>query len=132
MYFRNAAAGIIVYAINDRQSFDEIDEWLTSFTENTEDAAVLLVGNKCDLDDERDISTQEGREKAITVGAAFTEVSAKSGLGIEELFVMVPEAYLEKKGLLQVKPEMKQLAPVVTLVPEQQSKKVRGKDKKCC
>jgi small GTP-binding protein len=129
MYFRNAAVGFIVYAISDRESFNEIDGWLNSFSENTEDAAVILVGNKCDLEDERDVTTQEGAEKAILVSAAFTEVSAKTGLGIEELFAMVPEVYLGKHD--NKIPTPAQEVTTVSLGDTTTGKSPKG-GKKCC
>jgi small GTP-binding protein len=134
MYFRGAAAALIVYAVNDRASFEDLDGWLEIFTEHTENAAVILVGNKADLDDERDISTQEGAEKAITISAGFTEVSAKSGLGIEELFTMIPEVYLGKNENKE-KAEVAAAAaapppPTVTLSNTTPSTPAKGK--KCC
>jgi small GTP-binding protein len=91
MYYRGADAGIIVYSVTDRASFEQVDEWLESFQECTDDAAVFIVGNKIDLEDERVISEREGREKALELSAFFAEVSAVTGAGIEELFQLIPE-----------------------------------------
>jgi GTPase SAR1 family protein len=91
MYFRGAHAAIIVYAVNDRNSFDEIGVWLDTFRDSTQDATIFIVGNKIDLETERMVSEREGREKALKVNAFFTEVSAITGAGIEELFHLIPE-----------------------------------------
>jgi Ras-related protein Rab-5C len=128
MYFRNAAVAFIVYSVTDRQSFDEIDGWRESFLENTEDSVVILVGNKVDLESERDVTTQEGAEKAITVSAAFTEVSAKTGMGIEELFAMAPEFYFGKN-----EPKVQKPAPQVQTVSlDAPSTATPAQGKKCC
>jgi small GTP-binding protein len=91
MYYRGADAGLIVYSVTDRTSFEQVDEWFESFQECTDDAAVYVVGNKIDLDNERVVSEREGREKAVQVGGFFAEVSAVTGAGIEELFQLIPE-----------------------------------------
>jgi small GTP-binding protein len=91
MYYRGSHAALIVYSIADRSSFDEIDTWIDDFRENTEQAAVFIVGNKADLVDARQVAQREGREKALTRGTFFSEVSALTGDGIEALFAMIPE-----------------------------------------
>jgi GTPase SAR1 family protein len=91
MYYRGADAGLIVYSVTDRNSFEQVDEWLESFQECTDDAAVFVVANKIDLGHWRVVSESEGREKAVQVGAFFAEVSALTGTGIEELFCLIPE-----------------------------------------
>jgi Ras-related protein Rab-5C len=102
MYYRNAAAALLVYSINDRDSFNQVDIWLRSLQDNTPSGVlVFLVGNKSDLDENRQVSIQEGQDKATTIHATFSEVSAKTGLGIEELFICVASAALEKRAASQ-------------------------------
>jgi Ras-related protein Rab-5C len=101
MYYRNAVAALLVYGINDRDSFNQIDVWLRSLQENTPNVLVFLVGNKLDLEDDRQVSVEEAQEKATEIRASFAEVSAKTGLGIEELFVCVASAAMEKKPAAQ-------------------------------
>jgi small GTP-binding protein len=97
MYYRNAAAVIIVYSIADRDSFNEIDVWVRSVQDNIPgDVLFFLVGNKSDLDDSRHISVDQGQEKASAINASFSETSAKDGTGIDELFVIVGSACFDK------------------------------------
>jgi Ras-related protein Rab-5C len=97
MYYRNAVAAILVYGINELESFKQIDSWLQSLQDNTPPGVLLfLVGNKSDLDDARQVSIQDAQDKATAIGAEFSEVSAKTGLGIEELFVCIASKSLEK------------------------------------
>jgi small GTP-binding protein len=96
MYYRNAAAALIVYSIVDVESFQQVDVWLRSLRENILTSIVLfVVGNKSDLDATRQVSVDEAQEKATAIGAHFSEVSAKTGDGIDELFVLVAAGCLE-------------------------------------
>jgi small GTP-binding protein len=91
MYFRDAAAAIVVYSVTSKQSFGDVDSWVETFVEHTGSRAIFLVGNKIDLDEKREVSMSDGRGKAVMMTAFFAEVSAKTGEGIEQLFAMVPE-----------------------------------------
>jgi Ras-related protein Rab-5C len=97
MYYRNAVAAIIVYSITDPESFKQVDVWLRSLEENIPGSVLLfLVGNKNDLEDSRKVTIDEGQEKATAIHATFSEASAKTGDGVEELFVTVASTCLEK------------------------------------
>jgi small GTP-binding protein len=99
MYYRNAVAAILVYGINDVESFNQIDIWLQSLQDNTPPGVLLfLVANKSDLEENRQVSIQDGQDKATAIGAEFSEVSAKTGLGIEELFICIASKSLDKTG----------------------------------
>jgi Ras-related protein Rab-5C len=98
MYYRNAVAAIIVYSIADKESFKQVEVWLRSLEENVPSGVLLsLVGNKSDLDETREVSVDEGQEKANAIHATFCEVSAKTGDGIDELFVTVATTCLEHR-----------------------------------
>jgi small GTP-binding protein len=98
MYYRNAAAVLLVYSIADRESFTQIDVWLRSLEENIPNGVLLfLVGNKSDLESTREVKVEAGQEKAQSIRATFSEVSAKTGDGIKELFVTVASACLALK-----------------------------------
>jgi small GTP-binding protein len=113
MYYRNASATLIVYSIADRDSFGEVHSWLRTVRDNLQTKVLLfLVGNKSDLEDSRAIAIDEGQDKAAEMGAAFAEVSAKDGSGIDELFVMVATACVEQGA---IKNDGKQQATTVCL-----------------
>ena len=62
----------MVYDITDRQSFQDIENWLEEIQKHASpNVAKLLVGNKCDLENERAVSVQEGREYAESLGMNF-------------------------------------------------------------
>lgn len=96
MYYRGAHVALLVYSVTEQESFDAIDSWLQSLQDSADPNIILfLIGNKCDLENERVIDTETGREKASKINANFYEVSAKTGNGIDELFQDIPKIYLE-------------------------------------
>jgi GTPase SAR1 family protein len=83
MYYRNAVAAIVVYSIADRVTFSQLDFWQTSLRESAPgNVLIFLVGNKVDLEDNRQVVIDEGQARATEMGASFCELSAKAGLGI--------------------------------------------------
>ena len=51
---------VLVYSITDKRSFENISYWISEIKDKSIGAEVVLVGNKCDLEDNREVSTQEG------------------------------------------------------------------------
>lgn len=98
MYYRDAKAALIFYDITDRRTFeDKIKEWIEDVrSKSTEDVSIIIVGNKIDMEDKREVSTDEGREFAERLGIPFFEVSAKDGTCLNELFTTVGKVVLEK------------------------------------
>merc|ERR1712146_343437 len=87
-FLRGALAGIICYDLTNRESFEHAAGWLADLKKARGDEAIVaLVGNKVDLDAQRQVSTAEGEAKAKEFGAkVFRETSAKSGLNIDQVF----------------------------------------------
>jgi Ras-related protein Rab-6A len=86
VYYRNAAAAIVVFDLSNRGSFDHLPEWMRAFKNVCADtAAVIVVGNKCDRDD-RLVPTEEGKAAAKAYEASYVETSAKTGQGVQILF----------------------------------------------
>jgi len=84
---KNSDAVILVYAINDINSFNSLDMWLSKLNDATDlsKKPIIIVGNKSDVTD-RKISYEEGKKYAESKGYNFYETSAKSGEHIEEAF----------------------------------------------
>ena len=96
MYYRGSQVALVVYSVDRMDSFEAIDQWMESLRDNTEsDLIVFIVANKADLEDSRAVTTQQGEEKAAMHNARFTEVSAKTGMGIDDLFNNIAKVYLE-------------------------------------
>ena len=88
-FYRNSSLAIMVYAINDRNSFDNIDEWLKELKkESNPDAKIILIGNKSDLDNERVVSYEEAQKYANDYHfISFYETSAKTGFNTKKVFI---------------------------------------------
>jgi Ras-related protein Rab-5C len=96
MYFRGAQAAVIVYSITEELSLKGIDYWIHTLRENSDPSVrVFLVGNKADLESQRAVSAEMGRRRAEDISALFYEVSAKSGEGVDDLFLAIAKSEVE-------------------------------------
>jgi len=92
-YIRDAAAAAVVYDITKKKSFESSRKWIDEVRQQRgEDAVMILIGNKCDLDDDREVSTSDGEKLATELGVMFQEVSAKEGKNVPDLFKKVAAA----------------------------------------
>ena len=86
-YYKNCVCAIIVYDVTNKQSFENIQNWLEDVhNQSPKTVLIALIGNKIDLDDKRVISFDEGKELALKNGIIFMETSAKTGEGVNEVF----------------------------------------------
>jgi len=78
-----------VYAVNNRKSFEKLDEYREAIlnVKDVDNYPVIIVGNKCDLEAERTVSTQEGQEMAKVYDCPFFETSAKSRTNVDEAYL---------------------------------------------
>ncbi len=89
MYLNGSIGCILVYDITRRPTFEEIEnKWFKDVKEYAmEDAAFILIGNKVDLGDKRNVSTEEGERLAKNIGTDnFLETSALTGVNVENAF----------------------------------------------
>lgn len=88
-YFRDCCMAILVFDICNKYSFDKVDFWISEFEKyNFGDTArpVLLVGSKVDIESMREVSHEEGFNKAEKFGCEYIESSAKENINIDEIF----------------------------------------------
>ena len=98
-YFQSSHGLLVVYDITDRESFDKINFWMENIKNNApENAKLILVGNKCDLANERKVTIEDGEKKARNYNIKFFESSAKDGTNVNELFFyLANEIYQDDK-----------------------------------
>ena len=86
-YYKGCHGCFIVYDITNEASFHSISTWYEqAVKEAGKDVSIILVGNKCDLENERKVSKEQGEEKAKTMNASFFETSALSKVNIDDIF----------------------------------------------
>ena len=136
-FYRNSSLAIIVYAINSKDSFDNIEIWLRELrTHSNPDAKVFLIGNKIDLENERKITKEQGENYAKTNKLdLFIESSAKTGFNSKKIFIkaakMLYDEHLKYKDVeeninanTESQPDQKKLE----VMKQQENKKSKG----CC
>ena len=94
-YYKGAKGAFIVYDITRKQSFDSVEKWVNDVTAVADKKiTIILIGNKCDLEDQRQITKEQGEEKANKLEIAFSETSALSGENLDKAFdKMMNEVY---------------------------------------
>ena len=86
-YYKGAKGALIIYDITRKESFINVDKWVADLKEYGEhDVCILLVGNKCDLDNQRQVSIDEVNKKAGLYKVGFCETSALSAKNVNEAF----------------------------------------------
>ncbi|XP_073280744.1 ras-related protein RABA5a-like [Primulina huaijiensis] len=89
-YYRGAVGALLVYDISRRQTFESIGKWLNELhTHSDMNVVTILVGNKSDLKDAREVKTAEGKSLAETQGLFFIETSALDSSNVSSAFQMV-------------------------------------------
>jgi Ras-related protein Rab-2A len=106
-YYHGAQGVLIVYDITRRDTFECMSSWIEECQQNSDSphVTVVLIGNKCDLTTERQVSTEEGqlfaKEKKLDI---FLETSAKLAVNVEEAFLKSAHIIYDKwkRGLIQL------------------------------
>ena len=98
-YYRGANVALIVFDITNHQSFDSLPMWTENFYKNgPEQKNIILIGNKKDLADLRQVTQQEAEAFSETNNMMYFETSAKEGDNIEYIFNYAAEKLLEFYG----------------------------------
>ena len=94
-YYKGAKGAFVVYDITNKLSFESVEKWIQDLKINSDhNITLLLIGNKKDLEDKREVSKEEGEEKAKTFGLGFIETSACTGENIDKAFeIMLKEVF---------------------------------------
>mmetsp|Transcript_34368 Transcript_34368/g.40137 ORF Transcript_34368/g.40137 Transcript_34368/m.40137 type:complete len:211 (+) Transcript_34368:55-687(+) len=96
-YYKGAHGIILTYDITDKQSFRDIENWLTEVEKHAnEKVNKLLVGNKCDLESQRQVSYEEGKKFADQLGIKFIETSAKNSVNVDAAFFAMANEIKER------------------------------------
>ena len=101
-FIKNADGILLMYDITDMETFKAISRWIKSIKEiKGNDCPIILIGNKCDLEEERKVSKKEGEKKAEENGFLFLETSCINNINIEETVNTIVKKIIEKKNQLE-------------------------------
>ena len=95
-YFRGAHGILLLYDVTNRDSFKNLESWLIEIEKNAKEKVLkILIGNKCDLTDDREIQSDEGKAFALRNGMEFMETSAKMNTNVSEAFETLGKLMIE-------------------------------------
>jgi Ras-related protein Rab-1A len=95
-FYRNSHYIAIVYDITERNSFDDIKDWMDNANKFSElNPNIILLGNKCDLEYDRQVSTEDGENIAKKYNIQFMEISAKESYNTKEFMDKVINQLIE-------------------------------------
>ncbi|XP_068178093.1 ras-related protein Rab-3D-like [Antennarius striatus] len=96
-YYRGAMGFLLMYDITSQESFCAVQDWATQIrTYSWGNAEVALVGNKLDLEEEREVPTEDAQKLATELGFQFFEASAKDNINVKQVFDKLVEAICER------------------------------------
>ena len=127
-YYKGAKGAFIVYDITRKSTFDNIDKWISDLKLNgDQNICIVILGNKSDLDDKREISKEEGIKKSEMYKTAFLETSALSGDNIGKAFDEIIEQIVQSNKNFFQGDNKKVIDKGVNL-----NEKNNSENKKCC
>ena len=98
-YIRDSSVAVVVYDITSKKSFENTRKWVDDVRgERGNDVIIVLVGNKTDLGDRREVTVAMGEEESRRCGALFIETSAKAGVNVKNLFRRIAQALPGMEG----------------------------------
>ena len=96
-YIKKANGILLMYDISDKDSFNNIENWMETINENSgSKMSIVLIATKCDLKEDRKITKEEGEELAKKFGLHFYETSSKNNINIKEAFYDIANQVIEK------------------------------------
>ena len=96
-YFKGSKGALVVYDITQKSTYESLEKWVNDLkSAGDPKITIILIGNKSDLEENRQVSKEQGEEKAKSFGCAFLETSALSGDNIDKAFNMMVKEIFEK------------------------------------
>jgi len=96
LYLEGANGALLVYDMTNKKTYEKLDEWVQSFREARNDAPIILIGNKSDLESQIKITESEARNYANSNNMGLIITSAKTGRNVEEAFIELATIIIEQ------------------------------------
>ena len=94
-YYKGAQAILIIFDLTDKDSFDHLKSWMSDIDKYAKEGVMkVLVGNKSDLTNKREVSNEAGRDFARKYGMEYMETSAKESSNVEDLFISTTKGFI--------------------------------------
>ncbi|CAN8014057.1 ras-related protein Rab-8A isoform X2 [Ixodes scapularis] len=108
-YYRGAMGIMLVYDVTKENTFENIKTWIRNTDEHAAaDVEKMILGNKCDMNDLRQVSRERGEKLAVEHGIKFMETSAVSSINVEDAFYTLArdiKEKMERKVAAQAQPK---------------------------
>ncbi len=126
-YYKNSDGFIIVYDITDKKSFNNVANWITQIKDSaSENVKCVLLGNKCDLEELRQVDINQGKDLANNYHLKFYETSAQKGNNIQKVFTDLVKGFLNDDNFVNDSERS-------SISTEQRNlRRARNQKKKCC
>jgi len=126
-YYKNSDGFIIVYDITDKKSFNNVANWITQIKDSaSENVKCVLLGNKCDLEELRQVDINQGKDLANNYQLKFYETSAQKGNNIQKVFTDLVKGFLNDDNFVNDSERS-------SISTEQRNlRRARNQKKKCC
>jgi small GTP-binding protein len=97
MYYKGAKGGLIVFDLSSKSTFQNVEKWFNEIKKTADPTInLILIGNKSDLKDKRQISTEEGENKAKEMNVAYLETSALNADNVDKAFDLLIQEITKK------------------------------------
>ena len=126
-YYKNSDGFIIVYDITYKKSFNNVANWITQIKDSaSENVKCVLLGNKCDLEELRQVDINQGKDLANNYHLKFYETSAQKGNNIQKVFTDLVKGFLNDDNFVNDSERS-------SISTEQRNlRRARNQKKKCC
>lgn len=129
-FFTSTNGFVVCYDITSKESFNCVTMWLNEIKKNaSEDKQVVLIGTKVDLDDERQVTKEQGQNLANNNKIPFFETSAKDGINLNETFETLSKKIID---VLKTKQPSEDRESRTSFTLKVDKKKDQETKKKCC
>ena len=96
-YYKGSKGAFVVYDITRKETFASVERWVNDLKSTSDPKlTIILIGNKNDMEDQRQVTKEQGEEKAKSFGCAFLETSALSGDNLDKAFTLMVKEIFEK------------------------------------
>ncbi|MES1919295.1 Ras- protein Rab-8B [Bonamia ostreae] len=124
-YYRDSDGIILMFDVTNRKTFENVQGWISNIKKNAPDyISVVLIGNKIDLEEKRQVKTSEGKELAAEHNYPYIETSAFNSTNVQKCFFQIANMVNEKKKSLKIE------KPETLKIDDEEA--LNKKSKKCC